>query len=269
MTDQHQHRATDEQWEQCASALIERLSRLEEGYDELDARMEQIESTQHAHVTGPSADESMALAQRLVRDIGNASDTMEGSFDMNGRSYIYKAYSEPTPEPPAPQFTAKYLFTPSNILFDSFCYDPSDSNSVWFGAIITGLPAPGDNIKIAHRWGEMPSSEVHSTIGYKVVSISEDPGYDDARVWTVRATRVDSGDSASAAAADAQQLTLVEQVADGLPCRDADQARAAIRVVAQWLREQDPEPGALGRLLGQISTPCGVMADLLDNEANR
>jgi hypothetical protein len=306
MTDQHQHRATDEQWEQCANALIERLSRLEEGYDELVARVDALEPAHHSHVTGPSADESMALAQRLVRDIGNASDTMEGSFEMNGRSYIYKAYSEPTPEPPAPQFTAKYLFTPSNILFDSFCYDPSDSNSVWFGAIITDLPAPGDNIKIAHRWGEMPSSEVHSTIGYKVVSISEDPGYDDARVWTVRATRVDARDSAPAAvnlealavadraaavsdhdkqgwgdrlfaktettygsAARGWASTLVEMVAGGLPCRDADQARAAIRVVAQWLREQDPEPGALGRLLGQISTPCGVMADLLDNEANR
>jgi hypothetical protein len=58
MTDQHQHRAEPaaepEQWYQCASALIERLSRLEEGYDELAARMEQVESTQHARVTGLS-----------------------------------------------------------------------------------------------------------------------------------------------------------------------------------------------------------------------
>jgi hypothetical protein len=108
-----------------------------------------------------------------------------------------------------PQFTAKYLFTPSNILFDSFCYDPSDSNSVWFGAIITDLLAPGDNIKIAHRWGEMPSSEVHSTIDYKIVSISENPDYD-KRVCTVYATRVDSSDSASAAAPAG---SLVERVA--------------------------------------------------------
>jgi hypothetical protein len=244
------------------------------------------------HVTGPSADESMALAQRLVRDIGNASDTMEGSFEMNGRSYIYKAYSELTPEPPAPQFRAKHLFTPSNILFDSFCYDPSDSNSVWFGAIITDLPALGDNIKITHRWGEMPSSEVHSTIDYRIVSISENPDYD-KRVCTVYATRVDSSDSAPAAAAPAGSLVdriatdaelcqvyndapehgfgpalravydlgrrhgavpirsapespLVERVADAIAAQATSAgivndrpARAAIREVAAWLREQD------------------------------
>ena len=87
--------------------------------------------------------------------------------------------------------------------------------------------------------------------------------------WARTAPGMRSDDLRAASATNRQQLTLVEQVADGLPCRDADQARAAIRVVAQWLREQDPEPGALGRVLGQISTPCGVMADLLDNEANR
>jgi hypothetical protein len=107
-----------------------------------------------------------------------------------------------------PQFTAKYLFTPSNILFDSFCYDPSDSNSVWFGTIIADLLAPGDSIKIAHRWGEMPSSEVHSTIDYKIVSISENPDYD-KRVCTVYATRVDSSDSASAAAPAGSLVELV------------------------------------------------------------
>ena len=37
------HKASAEQWEQCASALIERLSRLEEGYDELAARFEALE----------------------------------------------------------------------------------------------------------------------------------------------------------------------------------------------------------------------------------
>jgi hypothetical protein len=87
--------------------------------------------------------------------------------------------------------------------------------------------------------------------------------------WARTAPGMRSDDLRAASAADPQQLTLVEQVTDGLPFRDADQARAAIRVVAQWLREQDPEPSLMGRVLGQISTPCGVMADLLDNEASR
>jgi hypothetical protein len=33
---------------------------------------------------------------------------------------------------PVQQFIAKYLFTAGNIQQDSFCYDPSDSNSVSF-----------------------------------------------------------------------------------------------------------------------------------------
>ena len=47
------------------------------------------------------------------------------------------------------------------------------------------------------------------------------------------------------------------------------EARAAIREVAAWLREQDPEPGPVGKWLGQISTPCGVMADMIEQEADR
>ena len=68
--------------------------------------------------------------------------------------------------------------------------------------------------------------------------------------------------------------TLVDRVANAIynvhafHAPDA-QARAAIREVAAWLLEQDPEPGAVGRLLGQISTPCGVMADLLMHEADK
>lgn len=52
------------------------------------------------------------------------------------------------------------------------------------------------------------------------------------------------------------------------PNEAEDQARAAIREVAAWLREQDPEPGPVGRLLGQISTPCTVMADELERKAS-
>jgi hypothetical protein len=88
-----------------------------------------------------------------------------------------------------------------------------------------------------------------------------------------------SDDLRAASATNRQQLTLVERMGRAIESEDGPipavgsawtpEARAAIRVVAEWLREQDPEPGALGRLLGQLSTPCGVMADLLDNEANR
>jgi hypothetical protein len=68
--------------------------------------------------------------------------------------------------------------------------------------------------------------------------------------------------------------SLVERVAmainpiDGAPLY-LDEARAAIRVVAAWLREKDPEPGAVGRWLGQISTPCSVIADELERKANQ
>jgi hypothetical protein len=283
------HRATPEQWADTEDyAAINSYSCILE----LRARIEALEAAQQ-----PPQDKLDRLIA-LDRD-----DSTEAA----------------TQQPP--QFTAKYLFTPSNILFDSFCYDPSDSNSVWFGAIITDLLAPGDNIKIAHRWGEMPSSEVHSTIDYKIVSISENPDYD-KRVCTVYATRVNSSGSASAAAPagslvervatdaelcqvyddapehrfgpalravydlgrehgaapirSAPESPLVERVADAIAAQATSAgivndrpARAAILEVAAWLVEQAPEPGPVGKWLGQISTPFAVMADMLRDEANR
>jgi hypothetical protein len=96
---------------------------------------------------------------------------------------------EPAPVQP---FIAKYLFTAGNIQQDSFCYDPSDSNSVLFDIanleLGNGCLTPGDNIKIAHRWGEPPASGVYSTINYKIVSVSETEN----RAWTIRAVRVSS-----------------------------------------------------------------------------
>ena len=47
------------------------------------------------------------------------------------------------------------------------------------------------------------------------------------------------------------------------------EARAAILEVAAWMVEQAPEPGPVGKWLGQISTPFAVMADMLRDEANR
>ena len=47
------------------------------------------------------------------------------------------------------------------------------------------------------------------------------------------------------------------------------EARAAILEVVAWLVEQAPEPGPVGKWLGQISTPFAVMAEMLRDEANR
>jgi hypothetical protein len=62
---------------------------------------------------------------------------------------------------------------------------------------------------------------------------------------------------------------LVERVADAMDGGTESQARAAIPVVAEWLVEQSPEPGPVGKLLGQISTPFAVMADMLRDEVQR
>jgi hypothetical protein len=64
---------------------------------------------------------------------------------------------------------------------------------------------------------------------------------------------------------------LVERVACAVcnvTCTDA-QARAAILAVAEWLVEQSPEHGPVDKLLGQISTPFAVMADMLRDEVQR
>jgi hypothetical protein len=84
-------------------------------------------------------------------------------------------------------------------------------------------------------------------------------------------------DAESAAESDPAP-SLVNQVAwtiatfasEGLPGDDATPtARAVIRNVAAWLREFDPEPGPIGRLLGQVLTPYSAMADELEHQSNR
>ena len=62
-------------------------------------------------------------------------------------------------------------------------------------------------------------------------------------------------------------LERVQAVCDDKPL--GHEARAAILEVAAWLVEQAPEPGPIGKWLGQISTPFAVMADMLRDEANR
>jgi hypothetical protein len=59
----------------------------------------------------------------------------------------------------------------------------------------------------------------------------------------------------------------VQAVCDDKPL--GHEARAAILQVAAWLVEQAPEPGPVGKWLGQIATPFEVMADMLRDEANR
>jgi hypothetical protein len=170
---------------------------------------------------------------------------------------------------PVHPFTAKYLFTASNILQDSFLFN--FASSVLFDLCINGEHlAPGDGIKIAHRLGEVPVSGVYSTINYKVASVSK---VDDG-VWTVRAVRVGTSDSEPAPTAD-DQLTLVDRVANALysvpepaggvrslaaysVALPAAEARAAIREVAEWLRSEYPQREGFGT----------AWANLLDNEAN-
>jgi len=196
----------------------------------------------------------------LVRDIGNRPVTVKGSFDYCGKSYSYKTEAEPAADAidvdrvlalqnqirdgtltlanalkeingddqPVQQFIAKYLFTASNILQDSFLFN--FDNSVLFDLCINGENlAPGDGIKIAHRLGEVPASGVYSTINYKVASVSK---VDDG-VWTVRAVRVGTSDSEPAPTAD-DQLTLVERVADAIDNTPlGERHRAAIREMTE------------------------------------
>jgi hypothetical protein len=93
-------------------------------------------------------------------------------------------------------------------------------------------------------------------------------------VAPVTRDRDETGDYLIVGGTPAPAGSLVERVAIAIvhaPCEmDYEpQARAAILQVAAWLVEQAPEPGPVGKWLGQISTPFAVMADMLRDEANR
>ena len=168
MTDQH--RATPEQWR---SVAMQGHANIYACLLELRARIQQLED---GHPPSPSADRIRAL-QDQIRD---------GALTL---ADALKEIGEPAPVQP---FTAKYLFTAGNIQQDSFYYDQLDSNSVLFDIanleLGDGCLTPGDNIRIAHRWGEPPASGVYSTINYKITSVSETKN----RAWTIRAVRVSS-----------------------------------------------------------------------------
>ena len=291
----NQHRATDEQWataKKWAYVASDSSCLLE-----LRDRIQQLEAAQHAHTTGPSEADIKAAELEWARTApGMRSD--DRMLALQDQIRDWRAANSAPVQP----FTAKYLFTAGNIQQDSFYYDPSDGNSVLFDIanleLGDGCLTPGDNIKIAHRWGEPPASGVYSTINYKIASVSETEN----RAWTIRAVRVGSAPEPTvrtmlpsglpvipdpitrnplksdvhASFTSPQPSTLVERVADAIAAQATSAgivndrpARAAIRVVAAWLLEQDPEPGPIGRWLGQISTPCGFMADLLMHEADK
>ena len=66
-------KASAEQWEQCASALIERLSRLEEGHDELAARVEALEREAAVNeLRAASAEARPAPTSSLVERVAEA-----------------------------------------------------------------------------------------------------------------------------------------------------------------------------------------------------
>jgi anti-sigma factor ChrR (cupin superfamily) len=250
MTDQL--RARVEALEELHKAVVDLNERF--NLDPLVARVEALEASQHAHIEAKSSeaaavDQVLALQDQIRDGTLTLADALE---KINGD------------DQPVQQFIPKYLFTDGNIQQDSFCYDPSDSNSVSFDIAnlepVHGCLKPGDNIKIAHRWGELPASGVYSTINYKVASVSETEN----RAWTIRAVRVDTSDSEPAPTAD-DQLTLVDRVIHAINPSltpifrsDRDEARAAIREVAEWLRSEYPQREGFGT----------VWANLLDNEAN-
>ena len=78
--------------------------------------------------------------------------------------------------------------------------------------------------------------------------------------------------SAAAQPADSLMDRVARAIYDAPNNHDGcwrSEARAALREVAAWMVEQAPEPGPVGKWLGQISTPFAVMADMLRDEANR
>ena len=233
MTDQHYHRATPEQWAQEHTWAKHIANSDSSCIVELLHRVQLLEAAQHAHIEAKAAEAGARCAVEQMRSRPGSWQPLR-VFTADEVAPIVAPTTEPTAEHPAQQFTAKYLFTACDILEDGFHYSQLDRNSVWFD-IASDPPAPGDNIKIAHHWGGMPTNGVHSpTINYKVTSVSElENG-----VRRVRATRV-----------DAQQLTLVKRVgclvasfaSEGLPGDDAvPTACDILRLVADYLRSDHP-----------------------------
>ena len=314
----NQHRATPEQWAKqekwasvadssCILELRARVEALEVQYETM--RLATLEWGKDVDNHGRWIDyhlkRIMALEAGQKTKPSPAVDRVRDLQDQirDGALSLADALNEIDGEPePVQPFTAKYLFTAGNIQEDSFYYDQSDSNSVLFDIanleLGDGCLTPGDNIKIAHRWGEPPASGVYSTINYKIVSVSETKN----RAWTIRAVRASSAPDPTvrtmlpsglpatfdpitrnplksgvhASFTSPRPRTLVEEVAKSIHPYDdiildlyRHEARAAIREVAAWILEQAPAPGPVGKWLGGVSTPFEVMADMLRSKANQ
>ena len=99
-----------------------------------------------------------------------------------------------------------------------------------------------------------------------------------ARVFTAAEVAPIVVPNSSASLTSPPAGSLIDRVADAIGAADdegltnmtwSNHSRAAILEVAAWMVEQAPEPGPVGKWLGQISTPFAVMADILRDEANR
>ena len=107
----------------------------------------------------------------------------------------------------------------------------------------------------------------------EAVAAQQSPLFTAEEVARIVAPSSPDRDQTGAAAQPAYSLLdrVAEAVCDAPNTHEGwrSEARAALRVVAAWLVEQAPEPGPVGKRLGQISTPFAVMADMLRDEANR
>ncbi len=215
------HKASAEQWEQCASALIERLSRLEEGYDELAARFEALERE--------------AAMNELRATSAEARPAAFDEAENDRRFEQAKAIiDQPTPTPASP------LVEPSDI----FPTEYADSD--------------GDGIRIMME----PADETGRVCWVVRNSRHVNPCHEFPTPEAAYAAHK-SASARQAVAATAPASSLVERVAgaiDNAPY-DADrhqwdEARAAIRAQAAWLRDRGGYPWAW-------------VAQILEKEAGR
>lgn len=218
----NQHRATDEAWDKADwydSCLLELRDRIQQ--------LEAVQSptTRLLFKTETTYKEASDHARRLVRNANTSPITVEGSFEMGGQSYSYKAYSEPAGIKAA---ELEWARTAPGMRSDD------------------RMLALQDQI----RDGALSLADALKEIGAPEATPSPRPSMLVDRV-----------------AKAINPLIPTARYADTFDSEA--EARAAIREVAAWLLEQDPEPGPIGRWLGQISTPCGVMADLLMHEAGK
>ena len=119
----NQHRATDEQWAQIkkmaptgdySSCIIELRDRIQQ----LEAA-QQSPSSQLLFKTETTYGEASDHARRLVRNANTSPITVEGSFDLGGKSYTYKGEAEPAPSSQPPTLAQRVARAINDEPFDS------------------------------------------------------------------------------------------------------------------------------------------------------